>query len=297
MYVQRLAWGVHVQAPAKLNLFFEVFGKRNDGFHEIETLMVPIGLYDSLSFEPQTSGPITVDCRWAAGGDGSPLGELPASQSNIVTRALELLRQRAGINDGARVRLLKRIPLAAGLGGGSSDAAAALVAANIGWKIGWSTSALSELAGALGSDVPFFFAPGAAICRGRGELIEPVAGIGSWHFVLVRPPEGLSTASVYARCQASRDGRSSTALIDAMRRGDARRIAATVHNALEPAAESLSPWIGRLRREFQRLDCVATQMSGSGSSYFGICRNARHARRAAELLKSRGVGRVYAVRS
>ncbi len=115
-----------------------------------------------------------------------------------------LLRDRAGIRAGARLRLLKRIPATAGLGGGSSDAAAALLAGNVGWNLNWSRERLMELAAELGSDVPFFLAGGAAICRGRGEVVAPVGRLGTLFGVVVRPPVGLSTARVYGHCRPGR---------------------------------------------------------------------------------------------
>jgi 4-diphosphocytidyl-2-C-methyl-D-erythritol kinase len=295
MNVHRLAASAIVRAPAKLNLFFEVLAKRNDGFHEIETLMVPVSLYDILVVAPDPGGQVRLDCRWAAPGAQDARGQLPAERENLATRAVELLRRRSGIKCGAGIELIKQIPAAAGLGGGSSDAAAALLAANLVWKLGWSREALAGIAAELGSDVPFFLGDGAAVCRGRGERVEPLVGIGPLHFAVVRPPDGLSTTKVYANCQVVQDPRPLAPLVEALRAGDMRRIGRLIHNRLQQAAESLSPWIGRLRWEFARLDCLAAQMSGSGTSYFGICRHARHARRVARCLRARGLGQVFAV--
>jgi 4-diphosphocytidyl-2-C-methyl-D-erythritol kinase len=114
---------------------------------------------------------------------------------------------------------------------------------------------------------------------------------------LARPPEGLSTAMVYANCHVAQEPRPLAPLVDALRAGDMRRARYLIHNRLEPAARPLSPWIDRLEWEFARLDCVASQMSGSGTGYFGICHHARHARRVARCLQGRGVGQVYAVSS
>jgi 4-diphosphocytidyl-2-C-methyl-D-erythritol kinase len=297
MNVHRLAASAIVRAPAKLNLFFEVLGKRIDGYHEIETLMVPISLYDELVATSEPDGLIRVACRWAAPAYGATdaFGELPTDEENLAARAVKLLRARAGVEHGLRLELIKRIPTAAGLGGGSSDAAAALLAANVVWNLGWTRAVLAEVAAELGSDVPFFLGRGAAICRGRGERIEPLAGIGTIHFVVVRPPQGLSTAMVYAGCAVAQIPRHVAPLVEALQRGDTRHMGQLIHNRLERAAESLSPWIGRLRREFAKQDCLATQMSGSGTSYFGICRHARHAGRVARRLQARGVGHVFAV--
>ena len=290
---------VFVRAPAKLNLFFEVLGKRGDGYHEIETLMVPISLYDTLVASDDPSGNVRVDCDWAAPGAGTKnsLGHLPTEQQNLARRAVDLLRSRAGVRSGIKLELHKRIPSAAGLGGGSSDAAAALLAAATVWDLGWSRESLAELGAELGSDVPFFLGRGPAVCSGRGERIEPVSGIGALHFVVVRPPEGLSTAEVYARCEAPARPECMTPLLVALRSGDFRKLGQQMHNRLEKAAETLSPWIGRLEREFARQHVVAARMSGSGTSYFGICRHARHAQRVARRLRARGVGQVYAVRT
>jgi len=314
---------VTISTPAKLNLYFEVLAKRPDGFHEIETLMVPIDCYDTLVFcdtavtaDRPAGSPIELVCDWATGmrlADGAGAGSyqaapdlppamlesLPTGSGNIVVRAVELLRQRTGTEKNGAIRLVKRIPSAAGLGGGSSDAAAALVAANLAWQVGWSRRQLADLAAELGSDVPFFLQNGSAICRGRGELIEPVTGLGKLHFVVVRPPVGLSTAEVYRSCQPSKLAKSCNVkeLVCSLRLGDWRRLPSQLLNALEPPARKLSPWIERLSNEFARLDCLAAQMSGSGTSYFGVCRSARQARIAAAKLRSRKLGLVFTATS
>jgi 4-diphosphocytidyl-2-C-methyl-D-erythritol kinase len=299
MYVHRLAAGVIVRAPAKLNLFFEVLARRNDGYHEIETLMVPIGLYDTLAARDDPAGGLHLECWWdvagsdGVGNDGDSLGTLPAPEDNLAYRAVRLLRERAGIDRGISLRLSKTIPSAAGLGGGSSDAAAALLAANEVWQLNWSRGQLAELAAELGSDIPFFILGGAAICRGRGERIEPLAAATPLHFVVVRPPVGLSTAAVYKHCQVAAQPRGVAPLVKALRAGDVRNLDQLIHNRLQDAAEALCPWIATLNRELAAQDCLADQMSGSGTSYFGICRHARHARRVARRLQSRGIGRVY----
>lgn len=308
MHVRSTAAGLEVLAPAKLNLFLEVLGKRDDGFHEIETLMYPIGLYDTLVVQDDPSGQISLTCQQAdaktgvgqlassESGAAAAVGELlPAGADNLVVRAVELVRRRLGLNRGARLWLVKRIPMAAGLAGGSSDAAAALVAANRVWRLGLSEVELAALAGELGSDIPFFLHRGPAVCRGRGEIIEPVDRLGSLSFVVARPPVGLSTPAVYRACHPAEHPRRVASIIDALRQGRLAMAARNLHNQLQAAAESLSPWIARLAGEFARLDCLGHRMSGSGTSYFGWCGSARHARRVAAYLRGRGVGQVYAV--
>ncbi len=299
MHLSRSATDLLVQAPAKLNLFFEVLGKRDDGYHEIESLVSPIDLYDTLYFREDESGQVRLVCQKASaswGPTGAALGEVPEGGENLVVRAVELLRRRAKIEAGAQLRLVKRIPAAAGLGGGSSDAAAALAAANVGWRLGWSRAQLAQVAAELGSDVPLFLVGGAVVCRGRGERVEPVADLGALHFVVVRPPAGLSTAEVYKVCRPASRVRRLEPLLKSLVRGNLAAAGRLLFNRLEAAAESLSPWIARLRRAFAETDCLGHQMSGSGTCYFGLYRHARHARRVARRLQANGVGVAFTVR-
>jgi 4-diphosphocytidyl-2-C-methyl-D-erythritol kinase len=301
MYVRDLARLVEIQTPAKLNLFLEVLARRTDGFHEIETLMTPISLYDTLYLAAEPRGTIELTCQWAAGLEAQRQAEPPADEwevlptgpENVVVRALARLRSRASVEAGATVRLVKRIPAAAGLGGASSDAAAALVAANRQWRLGWNREQLAEVAAEVGSDVPFFLSGGAAVCRGRGERIEPVRGLPPLHVVVVWPPAGLATRDVYRGCRLADAPQSMEPLLLALRTGRSDHIGRGLFNRLQPAAERLSPWIAQLRAAFVRLDCCGHQMSGSGTSYFGLCRHARHARRVAGQLQAASLGAVF----
>jgi 4-diphosphocytidyl-2-C-methyl-D-erythritol kinase len=301
MYVRKLGSCTLIDTPAKVNLSLEILGKRADGFHEIETLMVAVSVCDTLEFWPTGDADIRLECRWAEGyaaRSRSIVGDMPAGLDNIVWRAVQLVRERAGVAKGALVRLRKRIPAAAGLGGASSDAAAALVAANSGWQLGLGRDRLRQLAAELGSDVPFFLGPGAAVCHGRGELIEPV-NLPRLHLVIVRPPVGLSTPLVYQTLgykvgQRTESPIASEPLTRRLAVGQVAPAARMLNNRLEEPASRLTPWIGRLADEFSRLDVLGHQMSGSGSSYFGICASSRHARRVAARLRSRNVGMVFA---
>ena len=297
-----------IETPAKLNLFLELLAKRPDGFHEIETLMTAINIYDRLYVTSLSEGQTQLTCRWASGMEAlsasrigndaaATLDALPMGSDNIVWKAVEQLRRRAGIAAGIAIRLVKRIPAAAGLGGASSDAAAALVAANRLWRLDWSREQLSEVATDIGSDVPFFLASrragsGMAICRGRGEQIEPLTGMPQLHFVLIRPPAGLSTPKVYQRCKVPLHPASVEPLVESLRRRDYLAGQLLV-NRLQSPAEELSPWIGRLSSLFAKTDCIGHQMSGSGSSYFGICRSARQARCLASRIRATGLGLTF----
>jgi len=311
MYLRRDDEKRFALAPAKLNLFLELLHRRDDGFHELETLMVPVRLADTVSFlplrpsRPGSVAEIRLDLK--PGGPGSATGlaeSIPTGATNLVVRALELLRQRTGCEIGAEVELVKRIPSAAGLGGGSSNAAAALRLANRAWGINWPLDRLAAVAAEIGSDVPFFLEPHSAICRGRGEKVERLPAIAPIHVVVVKPPVGLSTADVYqAHADSAREAEAArpwhaelAGLVSTLRTGRASA-GLWLRNRLQKAASSLTPWVDKLRMEFQRLDVLGHQLSGSGSAYFGVCRHAQHARRIAGILRTRHLGLVFATRS
>jgi 4-diphosphocytidyl-2-C-methyl-D-erythritol kinase len=297
------------RAPAKLNLYLEIFGRRSDGFHELEMLMVPVTLDDGLTFtatDPLADGApgeIQLAVRSSLPVRPPPLqDEIPLGAANLVVQALSMLRERSGCRFGARVELVKRIPAAAGLGGGSSDAAAALRLANCAWQLHWPKDGLAELAAEIGSDVPFFLSGGPALCRGRGERVDRLYGLPPLYFVIVKPPAGLRTKDVY-RAHDALELQTSSARSGALDRLTAALASGRwptsgwMHNRLQAAAAALSPWVGRLQGVFDRLGCLAHQLSGSGSAYFGVCRHARHARRLANMLRTQQLGLVYATRS
>ena len=290
-----------VHTPAKLNLFLEVLGKRTDGYHELETLMVSVGLYDTLRFTEEfstLSGPalspeIRLRCRWA-GARPYPFAPLLNDSDNLVVKAARLMLDFCGVARGATIELRKRIPLAAGLAGGSSDAAATLVALNRLWGLGLPDQQLLELAVQLGSDIGFFLGrTPVAICRGRGERIEPVAIPMRLHFVISKPASGLLTASVFRHCQAAAEPCSVLPLVHALRAGKLDAAARSLHNALQAPAESLSFDVVRLREAFSRLPFCGHQMSGSGTSYFGICSQREQAGRLAAQLRSTGRDHIF----
>jgi 4-diphosphocytidyl-2-C-methyl-D-erythritol kinase len=296
------------RAPAKLNLFLEITGERGDGYHELETLMVPVRIADWLQFralpaaEHEAAGPIELRVRPSfAVRPPTQVESAPAGPKNLIVRALTLLQQRGGCRFGAQVGLIKHIPISAGLGGGSSDAATALRLANIGWKLHWDTDRLAELAAEIGSDVPFFLSGGTAICRGRGERVERLPAMPELHFVVAKPPGGLSAGEVYGSydrlSKSDRTGDSRPLIsmsVRGRRWGDLGR---WMRNRLESAAALLTPWVAQARAVFSELGFVAHQLSGSGSAYFGVCRHAQHARRLASILRTRQLGLVYATRS
>jgi 4-diphosphocytidyl-2-C-methyl-D-erythritol kinase len=292
---------IEIWAPAKLNLFLEVLSRRPDGYHAVETLMMPINLYDTVQLcrSPERTDHLT--CRLVDGialeGDG-PAGprtrpQLPTALDNLVLRAMQRMQDITGPRPPLGAWLTKRIPLQAGLGGASSDAAAALRAVAL-WG-GPESPPLEALAAELGSDVPFFLHSGPAWCRGRGEMVEPVAGIGRLQAVVVTPPAGLATGRVYQAVQVPQVPRDGQPLVAALRDGNLPAAGKLLFNRLQEAAGRLSPWIERLQRAFGKLDVLGHQMSGSGSSYFGLCRSRRHAQRIAAQLRAMRLGSVMAV--
>jgi 4-diphosphocytidyl-2-C-methyl-D-erythritol kinase len=308
MHIRRLGAEVVVYSPAKVNLHLEVLGQRPDGYHEIETVLVAVTLYDTLTFVARDDPKIDVTSRWASGftaqdraapaaatAAAEPLAvEIPAGDRNLVWRAAALLQQRSGCQLGAAIGLVKRIPAAAGLGGASSDAAATLFAANTAWRLDWPRERLAELAAELGSDVPFFLTRGAAVCRGRGEQIEAIPAR-RLHLVIARPPIGLSTPRVYKECKPTPAPRGAGPLVAALRAGDAASVGRHLGNGLTAPAARLTPWIKQLAEEFDSQGLLGHQMSGSGASYFGLCNSARHARRIAARLRARGRCAVFPV--
>jgi 4-diphosphocytidyl-2-C-methyl-D-erythritol kinase len=188
---------MQLYAPAKINLSFEIKGRREDGFHEIETLMAPISLSDRLTIEPgQTTGDISFSC-----GDSS----LPKGEGNLVVRAARLFQKATQMGTGVEIVLEKKIPHGAGLGGGSSDAAATLLGLNELFETHLDQKDLIELAAQIGSDVPFFILGSIATCRGRGEIVEPARLPANFRLLLVKPDCGVPTPWAYGRWKDSRE--------------------------------------------------------------------------------------------
>lgn len=285
-----------VDTPAKLNLHLEVLGRRADGFHQLETVMVSIGLYDTLTLTPADER-IELDCHSGSVTRPEPLP--PADDHNLILRAADRLQERTGCRSGARISLTKRIPMEAGLGGGSSDAAAALVGLNRLWGLGLSGHDLHEEAARLGSDVNFFLdSPRLAICRGRGEEIVPRPLRGPLWFVVVKPPGGLSTAAVFRELSlGSGDRRSCAAIVDAAADGNAAHCGRQVFNALESPARQLSVEVREVLRQLRSERLPGVALSGSGTACFGVCRNRSEARRAASRLRATGTSDVFVVQA
>ncbi len=291
---------VEVDSPAKVNLFLEILGKRSDGFHELETVMSTVNVFDSIRFCRRDDDEInlTLVNRGSSGTHES----IPTDDRNLIVKALRLLRARIQQHGeenhaetisntrrplGCDITLDKRIPSEAGLGGASSNAVAALLAGNLLWKAGLSIECLDELAAQIGSDVPFFLYGGTALCRGRGEKITPLECPAGLSLVIVKPQGGLSTAKVFGNVAGAFGSKSSDLAIQSVASGHPNLIASSLFNRLQSVAIQMSSDIVRTADAFENIDCLGHQMSGSGTGYFGVFPTVRSARRAARTLSSR----------
>lgn len=247
------------RAHAKLNLTLEVLGRRADGYHEVVSVMQTISLCDELTLEPAAE--ISVHCD-VAGLNG---------EDNLALQAARLLRAHCPGTAGARISLRKGIPVASGLGGGSSDAAATLRALNRLWGAGLAPSELRTLGASLGSDVPFFIEGGTALARGHGELVEALPSLRQQWFIVVRPPLDVSakTAAMYAMLPASAwtTGRATAHLAAALRAGRALREAA-LFNAFSNLAAAAFPEIGMCRQDLLEAAWSRPVLAGAGPSLF-----------------------------
>ena len=247
-----------VRAPAKVNLQLRILGRRADGFHDIETIIVPVSLSDEITIKTFPGDTITLTCDDPA---------VPVGRSNLAIAAAYEFQEETGLRFAATIHLRKRIPVSAGLGGGSSDAATVLSALDqlLDTKLG--TKSLQEIAARIGSDVPFFVCPRPATCRGRGEIIEPLEVPEDLNILLMKPPFGVETAWAY---RAWADARSAPGRLEAEQ--DLGWI--KIFNALErPVFEKfiilpvMKDWL--LRQPEVR----AAAMSGSGSTFFALLRD------------------------
>ena len=276
-----------LRASAKVNLTLEVLGKRPDGYHEIVTVMQAVDLFDRLTVE--TASTISLS------GDDP---DLPTDERNLIVRAAGLLREAAGTALGARIHVRKRIPIAAGLGGGSSDAGATLWALNRLWNLRWARARLMELGARLGMDVPFFLGHGTALATGRGERLTPLKGGGGYALVLVNPRVPLSTREVYERVPPAwrAEAVASQNMIAALRTRSPTRVAAALTNNLEPVVEPMLPALTRMKAALLAAGALGAVMSGSGPTVFGMARSLEHARQIRRRV-NRAAWSCWAVRT
>jgi 4-diphosphocytidyl-2-C-methyl-D-erythritol kinase len=274
-------------APAKLNLFLHVTGRRADGYHELQSLMVPIELADILDFELRDDGEIV--------RRGDLVGPL---DGDLCLRAAALLKQASGTSFGVDIAVEKRIPAGSGMGGGSSDAATTLLALNRLWKLGWRRDRLAALALRLGADVPFFLGPGPALAEGVGERLTPLAWPAGW-VAVIYPQVSVSTAEIFSSPELTRSTKALTIADFSALRDNAVRSEALAPVALF-GANDLEPVV---RRRYPAVEAAIARlaglgparMTGSGSAVFAVLPSADAARQAVGQLPAGWQG--WAVKS
>ena len=278
-------YGVQLMAAGKVNLSLEVLGRRADGYHEIRSVMMTVGLADRVRVGVVEDAGIEVECD-------DP--EVAPGSGNLAYRAADVLRRACGIRRGARIALAKRIPVGGGMGGGSSDAAAVMVGLNRLWGCGLGRSQLVRLGARVGSDVPFFFhAPSAIVC-GRGERVDPISMQWSGWAVLVRSLGGVSTRAVYARWLDKGGLRSpiDRAVFSAARSADA--LAPAMRNDLEPAVFEVAPQVRQVHRALAAMGRATFRVSGAGSVLFDLFDSRQSADAFADRVRAEGIGAMVA---
>lgn len=256
---------VSIKAPAKINLSLDVKYKRDDGYHEVEMIMTTIDLADRIYMKERQDDRIVIE---------STAGYIPTDGRNLAYQAAELLRERLQIRKGVEIYIEKNIPVAAGLAGGSSDAAATLKGLNQLWKLGLRTKELMQIGSELGSDIPFCIYGGTALATGRGEVLLPLPAPPSCWVVLAKPQRGVSTADVYAALKVDEiQERPDAALLkQALETNDFHLLTQNLVNVLEPITFTISPEVKRIKERMQRLGGQGVLMSGSGPTVYALVR-------------------------
>lgn len=254
---------IEVTAPAKINLALDVLGHREDGYHEVRMVMQSIRLSDRVKIHKIAGEEIVLK---------NSLPYLPGGKGNLAYDAAALFKERTGITDGVFLKIEKNIPVAAGLAGGSTDAAAVLCGLNELFETGLSQEELRELGLKLGADVPFCIMGGTALAEGIGEKLTKLKDAPDFHVLLVKPAAGVSTGEVYTRLDATEqiahpdiDG-----MLRAIEEGRHLDVASRIGNVLEPVTLTMCPEIDSIKKQMRSFGCEGTLMSGSGPTVFGL---------------------------
>lgn len=265
---------LEVFAPAKINLTLDVLGKRVDGYHEIETIMQTIALGDTVQF--MEASRIEVE---------SDHPQVPMGRANLAVQAAELLCKTTGIAKGVRIRIIKRIPIAAGLAGGSTDAAAVLLGLNRLWKLELPHTSLLELASQLGSDVAFCLQGGTALGKGRGEQLTVLPPLPRCGVIIVKMPFAVSTKEVYQRfCLKPNVKPTTEAMIQAVYSGNRQAVMDAMSNMLEQVTIPMHSEIVQVKELLRRAGAQGVLMSGSGPTVFGLTETREEAQQVARRM-------------
>ena len=269
---------ISLKALAKINLGLDVIGEREDGYHEVRMVMQSIHLYDRVEIRRLRSSQIRVETN---------LYYLPVDEDNLVYRAAKLLKETCGIRDGVKITLSKFIPVAAGLAGGSSDAAAVLVGMNRLFKLGLKQERLLELGEQIGADVPFCIMRGTALAEGIGEKLTPISGMPKCPVLIAKPAVSVSTKEVYdsLRLHDGMDHPDIDGMVEAVRQKDLSLIASKMGNILETVTITKYPVIREIKKIMKENGALNAMMSGSGPSVFGLFESEKELQTAYEALK------------
>ena len=278
---------VKERAYGKINLGLDVLRRRPDGYHELKMIMQTVDIYDDLTFQKRQEPGIVLRIEGA---------DLTAGTDNLICRAANLLLQEKAITEGVEITLKKRIPIAAGMAGGSADAAAALRGLSTLFAMGYSTEELQKLGVKLGADIPYCLVGGTMLSAGIGEILTPLTPPPACHLVVAKPPIDVSTAFVYGHLQADKltyhpdiDG-----MAQALAVGDLKGITDRMGNVLETVTEREYSVIGELKELMREMGAENALMSGSGPTVFGICKEKEQASQIAAVIEERGLaGAVF----
>lgn len=279
---------VRVRAPGKVNLSLRVGRRADDGYHPVSTVFQAVSVFEEVVATPAERHELTVS---------GPQAELvPTDGTNLALKAAGMVAARAGIDDGVHLHLVKGVPVAGGMAGGSADAAAALVACDALWRTGLSRDDLLDLAAGLGSDVPFALTGHTAVGSGRGHLLTPALSRGEFHWAFAVQDRGLSTARVYGAFDDldgtqddEPDAERDVPLMQALRAGDPHALGAALHNDLQEAALSLDPGLAGVLAVAQDAGALGTVVSGSGPTVAALARSRQHALVLAAAFTAAGV--------
>ena len=280
---------VRARAPGKVNLSLRVGARRPDGYHPVSTVFQAVSVYEEVLAAPHEGMLVTVT--------GLHAGGVPTDDSNLAVRAARLLSERTGVAVDVHLHLIKGVPVAGGMAGGSADAAAALVACDALWNTGLSREELAGLAASLGADVPFVLAGHTAVGAGRGDLLTPALTRGEFHWAFAVRDKGLPTAAVYAAFDRRHRGAPPPPLTDAddvplmqaLLAGDAVALGQALHNDLQPAALDLAPELDEPLQVARDAGALGVVVSGSGPTVAALARNRQHALVIAAAFTAAGV--------
>ncbi|MGW7486018.1 4-(cytidine 5'-diphospho)-2-C-methyl-D-erythritol kinase [Streptomyces sp. NPDC054786] len=287
------ATSITVRVPAKVNVQLAVGAARADGFHDLANVFLAVGLYDEVTATPADTLRITAE--------GHDVDQIPLDRTNLAARAAELLAARHGIEPHVHLHITKDIPVAGGMAGGSADAAGALLACDALWSTGATRTELLDICAELGSDVPFSLVGGAALGRGRGELLTPLPVGGAFHWVFAVADGGLSTPAVYGEFDRLTAGtevpepEAAPELLAALESGDATALAAALTNDLQSAALSLRPSLTATLEAGTAAGALAALVSGSGPTTAFLVKDAESAPQVAQALLASGTCRAVRV--